>query len=95
MEVMVGIFEDVTDAKSAKKFIFALFASDLGFHLDDCAIDCLEHTGLPLHALETIQRNVNKCFDYLDDPFETCYEAMSALDPEGNKSTSQHCNAGE
>ena len=81
------ILENVTDTKSAEKFIFSLFACDLGYHLDDCAIDCLQNTGLPLHTLKTIQRNVDKCFDFLDDPFETCYEAMSALDPNGDKST--------
>lgn len=89
------ILESVTDTKSAEKFIFSLFACDLGYHLDDCAIDCLQNTGLPLHVLEAIQRNADKCFDFLDDPFETCYEAMSALDPDGDKSTEEHCNKGE
>lgn len=64
----------INDKESAKAFIFGLAQAGMLFHFDDGAHDCLRSHDLPETALDGIQRQVNKLWEVLDDPFQYAIE---------------------
>ena len=66
----------INDKASAKAFIFGLAQAGMLFHFDDGAHDCLRSHDLPETVLDGIQRQVNKLWEVLEDPFLYALEAL-------------------
>lgn len=70
----------ITNSTQAREFFHGLFALDLLFHPDDRAETLVRYSdGSSIFTDEEVplvNKRVDECFTWLDDPYETCLELI-------------------